>query len=224
MDEDSLTAKLLEIQQYAVARLESLGIDVPDLVRNVHVVANENFWNDCIDLLSYVEVVDDEYLNKFDTLIFEGAQGLLLSEAHGVMPHLTPSDPGCTNVMDICNKLGVNDVSLCYITRVYTTRHGAGPLHQESNWESLGIFSDAIANETNITNEFQGSFRYSYLDVESVSSAITGDITNASKFGIIPKIELSTTCVDQIKAMEFVVSYLPALNDLIDRVKPSSIS
>jgi hypothetical protein len=41
--------------------------------------------------------------------------------------------------------------------------------------------------------------------------------------GINPKISLATTCVDQVKALQFVVSYLPALNNLIDIVKPSTL-
>jgi adenylosuccinate synthase len=181
---------------------------------------DEVFWSLCLDLITYVEINDD-FLEDYDTFIFEGAQGLLLSERHGIMPHLTPSDPGCTNVLDVCAKLNVTDIELCYTTRVYTTRHGAGPLVGEASWQSLGLFEEAFRDETNVTNEFQGSFRYSPLDVESVSSAIMGDAAIAA--GINPKISLATTCVDQVKALQFVVSYLPALNNLIDIVKPSTL-
>jgi adenylosuccinate synthase len=211
---------LVRIKQYCIKRLESLGIPAPESITLTRKMHDEVFWSLCLDLITYVEI-NDNFLEDYDTFIFEGAQGLLLSERHGIMPHLTPSDPGCTNVLDVCKKFNVTDIELCYTTRVYTTRHGAGPLVGESSWQSLGLFEEAFRDETNVTNEFQGSFRYSPLDVESVSSAIMGDAAIAAS--INPKISLATTCVDQVKALQFVVSYLPALNNVNDIVKPSTL-
>ena len=56
-----------------------------------------NFWNDTQMFLNQIKTFDC-VLGKlisneigFSTVIFEGAQGLLLDEKYGVAPHLTPS-------------------------------------------------------------------------------------------------------------------------------------
>ena len=228
MSKDEEILKILsDIENYYKKRLSSFGVEDSTSLFEIARERAIHFIEDCRSMLriAVVNHVNDSnaFLRCYSTLIFEGAQGLLLSEAHGVAPHLTPSDPGCSNVLKMCNELKITDVTLCYVTRVYTTRHGSGPLKNEMTPGQLGIFDEALENETNTQNEFQGVFRYSPLDVDSIASAIISDASNAQKFSITPKIELSTTCIDQIRASSFVSHYIADLNDLIDDVAPSTL-
>ena len=80
------------------------------------------------------------------------------------------------------------EVDVFYVTRAYTTRHGAGPLLNEEpmpNW---------VEDTTNIPNQFQGSLRYAPLNFELLSNTIKKD------FGYIDngKMCLIVTCMDQL--------------------------
>lgn len=90
--------------------------------------------------------------------IFEGAQGLLLSQDNAVYrPHLTHSYTGMRNVRILCAQAGISEVTPYYVSRTYLTRHGAGPLPGEDRtlrYEDL----------TNVPHPFQGVLRFAPLD------------------------------------------------------------
>lgn len=152
-----------------------------------------------LDLMSNrVLFVKPEALMLFNTLIFEGAQGLLLSERHGLHPHLTPSDPGIIEPLHMCSALNVQYVDAVYVTRAYTTRHGAGPMANECTANVLGI-KDTF-NETNTTNEFQEHFRYSPFDPACAKASIADfdrGLNNYPSMNL--KKQLAVTCVDQLR-------------------------
>ena len=64
------------------------------------------------------------------------------------------------------------DVEACYVSRTYLTRHGMGIMEDEQ--DKLLIIGNK--NEpTNVTNEFQGSFRYGKLNVKSLIGRVNDD-------------------------------------------------
>lgn len=114
----------------------------------VYLIQNSVMYNDYCDILK-----------EYDNFVFEGAQGLQLDMTKGV--NTTPSRTGVSNILHWLIS-GDFDAEVCYTTRSYLTRHGAGPLKTENRMED--IYSGIQADKTNVTNEFQGSFRYGHFD------------------------------------------------------------
>ncbi len=128
------------------------------------------------------------------TLIFEGAQGLLLDMDCGYFPYVTRSNCGMKNVSDILRTIpGEHDITVNYVTRAYTTRHGAGPL----NYEDLEFRNrHNIVDETNILNQFQGSLRFAPLDLDLFNSITDKDFMNYAPRSA--KKTTTITCLDQL--------------------------
>ena len=114
----------------------------------------------------------EDIVNEYDTIIFEGGQGLLLDQAnHGDFPHLTPSSTGAHFIHNDIEKLGVR-ADLFYVSRSYMTRHGNGPMDKEV--QKAQINSD-IVDMTNQPNEWQGSLRFGLIDTDKLYHRIMGD-------------------------------------------------
>ncbi|WP_220134730.1 adenylosuccinate synthetase [Nonomuraea soli] len=88
------------------------------------------------------------------TLVFEGAQGVLLDEWHGFHPYTTWSTTTFTNALEL---LGDAPAVKLGVLRTYTPRHGAGPLVTEDP-------SLEIAERHNAGNAWQGAFRLGHFD------------------------------------------------------------
>ena len=127
------------------------------------------------------------------TLIFEGAQGLLLDQRHGFFPNVTRSNTGTKNVLKIWKQLFsyVPKLEIFMVTRAYQTRHGAGFM------SNTAIEHKIAANpiETNITHTYQGEFRRTLLDVSLLEYAIQKD----SYLRVAYPKHLVVTCLDQVK-------------------------
>lgn len=126
-----------------------------------------------IDLKFMKEVsvkVNDSILSGYENIVFENGQGLLLDQNNiEYYPHLTPSNTGAKNALDIISK-SFHDkrdlrIEACYVTRTYLTRHGAGRLDNECRREDI---NNDMFDHTNLPNLHQGTLRYGYL--------ITGDL------------------------------------------------
>jgi len=151
----------------------------------------ENFFVSCRYMLDNITITTPERF-EMNTIIFEGAQGLLLDMDYGYFPHVTRSNCGMKNISKILEKIpGEHDVTAHYVTRAYTTRHGAGPLDGE-----VGKLPHDIVDETNITNEFQGSLRFAPLDTALYNSVTTKDFLNYAPRDA--KTSTVITCLDQL--------------------------
>jgi len=120
--------------------------------------------------------------------IFEGSQGLLLDKNIGFFPHVTRANTGTPNILPL---LGHDALSVYLITRAYQTRHGAGPLSNETIPHNIS----KNPNETNINNPYQGELRTALLDVSLLEYAINKDDyirTATNKYLVI-------TCLDHIQ-------------------------
>lgn len=148
----------------------------------------KDFQSACEELLELNSILDYYHYTDY---IYEGSQGLLLDKDIGFFPHVTRSNTGSKQLLDVCHTDHVrNNLEYCLVTRAYQTRHGAGPM---SNNELDHKFT-LNPNETNVTNEYQGDFRVSVLDIDLLKYAITSDEhINGSK-----KRTLVITCLDQV--------------------------
>ena len=126
-------------------------------------------------------------------VVFEGAQGLLLDQDSQWFPHVTRSHTGIRNALTLAREAGIEEIDVTYISRAYCTRHGAGPLPHELMQKPY----EAIHDETNIPNEYQGSLRFAHLDLDLLSSTIFDDLKHGQDF---PKLtfRLGLSCMDQV--------------------------
>ena len=116
-----------------------------------------------------------DILPNYDTLIFEGGQGLLLDQTNvGDFPHLTPSSVGSYNIHNTINTLRADSTDIFYISRSYMTRHGVGPMDAECRREDI---NPDIVDETNIRNEWQDELRFGYIDTDKLYKRVRGDFS-----------------------------------------------
>ena len=124
---------------------------------------------DCADVFTYlaqqVRVVDEEDIRTvFDqsgTILFEGAQGVLLDENYGFAPYTTWSTTTFANaetVLRECDYQG--EVHKLGVVRAYAPRHGAGPFPSED--ETL---TAVLPEPHNSWNDWQRAFRVGHLDL-----------------------------------------------------------
>jgi adenylosuccinate synthase len=196
-DRGQLIKKLHKIQQNWVnSRLLALGINEISEAWQERIVSEDilYYFLDEVDFfIKKCVITDHQILKKFSTIIFEGAQGLLLDEVKGFYPHVTRSCTGIKNALTIAKAAGISNLEVFYMTRAYLTRHGSGPLPFELNvLPYLGI-----VDQTNVTNLYQGSLRFAWLNLDLLQQAIFVDLIDAkNKISIQPN--LVVTCMDQL--------------------------
>lgn len=144
---------------------------------------------------SSVDIMDDTnlILTSFDHVIFEGAQGLLLDEDHEWFPHVTRSKTGLDNVLVLADRYDLNDLEVIYVSRCYSTRHGAGPLPHEVMG---GPPYPKACDPSNPENKNQGKMRYGYLDLSLLEKTVKADMKKGN--GQIKSSKIAITCLDQI--------------------------
>lgn len=119
-----------------------------------------------------------DILSKYDTLVFEGGQGLLLDQTNvGDFPYLTPSSVGSFNIHSTINNLGAESTDIFYVSRSYMTRHGAGPMDSECQKEDI---NPDIVDMTNIRNAWQDDLRFGYLDTNKLYRRVRNDFSRYS--------------------------------------------
>jgi adenylosuccinate synthase len=114
-----------------------------------------------------VPIVGDDQLARFarrGTVVFEGAQGVLLDEWRGFHPHTTWSTVEPRNAHAMLAEIGSRGYVLG-VTRTYQTRHGAGPFPTEDP----GL---ALPEPHNAAGRYQGEFRLGHLDTVLLRYAI----------------------------------------------------
>jgi len=154
--------------KYVPQRLSQLSTGMKDGNAWCDILLDPNVAGNAADAMKsasrFFSVIHDakELIQPAENLLFEGAQGLLLDRNnHEYWPHLTPSDTGSKNPFAILKQCGIShdktNTEVCYVTRSYVTRHGAGPLPHECDREEI---SPRIRDKTNVENQWQESLRY----------------------------------------------------------------
>lgn len=140
------------------------------------VYNTDNFMRAADYMVNNCPMVElSQIVSDYDTLIFEGGQGLLLDQANmGDFPHLTPSSVGSYNIHDTINGLGAESTYIFYVSRSYMTRHGAGPMDAECTKEDI---NPDIVDTTNIRNDWQDSLRFGYIDTDKLYRRVRGDFS-----------------------------------------------
>jgi adenylosuccinate synthase len=192
-------------KEWIPQRLIELGIkNIPTIAheKSNYVLLNVNYnrhVDEILKVLEHVEIINHEYFSikeKYnENLILEGAQGLALDEHLGVYPNVTRSTTGLPNAIESALELGYNEIKPIYVTRCYTTRHGAGTLKGENEF----ITNKDLFDETNVENEWQDIIRYAPLNLKLIKRLIECDLTrsNTNSMNILSPL-LAITCVDQI--------------------------
>lgn len=125
-------------------------------------------------------VAFDNILKKYNNIVFEAGQGLLLDQNNtAYFPHLTPSNTGIKNPAEIINNINWEEeikVETCYVSRTYLTRHGAGPFKTECWKEEI---NRSIHDKTNEPNAWQGSLRYGFLNIKDMLNRCYNDFKSA---------------------------------------------
>lgn len=194
-------------------RLAQLGVTNPrsnpelssllDLVESEKL--RERWIEDAIEFGDLIKVANVSVLADSacrGALIFEGAQGLLLDQNHRWFPHVTRSNTGLRNVVEIVQEVGLESLDVTYVTRSYTTRHGAGPLPRETPVKPY----EKACDNTNLTNTYQGSLRYAYLDLDLLRESVNADLHNSQGAKICRSTAVAITCLDQVD--HEVVAYI----------------
>lgn len=122
--------------------------------------------------VSKVQIVDACFLgfllDQYHTVVFEGAQGVLLDEKHGFIPHNTWTNTTFENAETLLmegNYQGQQVRVGCL--RSYYTRHGAGPFASEAS-----TLHPAFPEPHNGSDGAQGAFRVGYFDVVYARQAL----------------------------------------------------
>lgn len=194
-DPDDLRDKLMLIRdRWVPSRIQEsqnyMEDEIFDALKSDNLL--DKFMSDCEFFVKYTDKFEYDQFQKHD-LIFEGAQGLMLDQTFGFFPHVTRSNTGLKNIIDILKNFTVDDIRVNHVSRAYTTRHGAGPLEFEED------FPDHIIDNTNHSHVFQGSLRYSPLNVDDFHDVITKDydsVQDLHDYDIIG--ETTITCMDQL--------------------------
>ncbi|MCH5339695.1 MAG: adenylosuccinate synthetase [Acetatifactor sp.] len=184
--------------EYLPYRLKQLGIEnIPakwERILNDKGNIIENYINDFMFMLDNVQIINSDIVDDYNYVIFEGAQGLLLDQNNlSYMPHLTPSNTGIKNPMDIIGNREI-EVEVCYVSRTYMTRHGAGRFDTECKKSDI---NENIVDLTNIPNPYQDTIRYGMLMLNDLKNRIISDLGSANVNKSIAITHLNEYGVDQ---------------------------
>lgn len=178
---------------YFWQRCRELNVEPSE--NQIRLVQDENifvrFLSDCDKMFKMCEFAYFNTLLRAKQVVFEGAQGLLLDQDYGDFPHVTRSNTGLKNVVEICEENYLHKLDVTYVTRCYLTRHGAGPLPGEVE----KLQSVNVKDNTNIPNPFQDKLRFADLDLVQLDRGITFDLLYAKK--IDTDVSIAITCLDQ---------------------------
>ena len=162
-------------------RMEYLGIEfIPESFsqwKNLNglLPAFSTFIEDLNFLFKHSKIISfDEVYHKYDTLIFENAQGLMLDKDY--LPNEgwnTSTHTGLDYVIDLLNPYFDDcNIEVCYVSRTYLTRHGDGPFPTECPKE---LINADMVDMTNQPNPFQGHLRYGKLDKYAINCVTMED-------------------------------------------------
>ncbi len=198
-DRSALVGKLDAIRRdHAPVRLARLGF-ADAFARNADLFLSdailERYVEDARRFVEAITVADARTATCGRHLLFEGAQGLLLDQDRGFFPHVTRSNTGLHNVLELAEELDLTELEVTYATRAYLTRHGAGPLPRELPEKPY----PGVVDATNVPNAYQGTLRFGWLDLDVLRRAIAEDLADAGRLpGLSIKTRLAITCLDQI--------------------------
>ena len=150
----------------------------------------DNYISDFRFFIEHVTFVDDVVMDYYDNIIFENGQGLLLDQdIIGYGKNTTPSKTGVWNPLMMIRDYK-SDIEICYVTRSYLTRHGAGRFDEECDVNEI---NPNIYDKTNIYNIHQDNIRYGKMNVSKLLERIFKDALVGGKY----KVSLAVTHLNE---------------------------
>jgi len=164
-----------------------------------------------------INIVDRNWLefrlSRDSTVIFEGAQGVLLDQDYGFFPYVTRSDITFNNAYELLGDFN-GPVRRMGILRAYMTRHGAGPFPTEvHDKDAAGNCTEYATDTHNKYGEWQQSFRLGHFDMvlaryalEVIGGVDELVITNLDKLRVTDR---PSVCVGYVLEKGVSITKLP---------------
>jgi adenylosuccinate synthase len=177
-----------EVSETVRAELSTFDVDMNTIFERYQD------WNSRV--ATYDEQAARIFLGSQETVVFEGAQGVLLDENRGFHPYTTWSTTTSQNAYSILADLNIfSDMHEIGVVRPYVTRHGLGPFVTEDE-----LVRRAAEDDHNKFGDWQREFRVGWFDAVMLDYAlkINGPvdsiaITHTDKLGMLPSWKM---CVD----------------------------
>lgn len=176
--------KLRFLRDLKLNQLEPIRDDLPDseqAAQELKTLCDPDTIEGCADLYQYfaglVAIVSERYFSQLvqqpGTIIFEGAQGILLDEWYGFHPYTTWSTTTFKHAEQLLAEQAYDaQVTKIGVMRAYATRHGPGPFVTEDTQ-----LSATLPDAHNQRNPWQRQFRVGYLDLVATRYAL--DVANS---------------------------------------------
>jgi adenylosuccinate synthase len=156
----------------------------------------DDFLRACRDFMEACTLqTDKEFLSEQKVIVFEGAQGLALDQRSKDFPHVSRSNTGLRNVLELCRVAEIKSLEAWYVTRAYFTRHGAGPLPYETYFDPAAY---RIEDKTNVPHPFQGTLRYAPMCRAALWTRINDDYAHRLSGPMRVTRHMAVTCTDQV--------------------------
>lgn len=132
-----------------------------------------HFIDDMVFLSNHVIWINDVILNRYDNIIFENGQGLMIGQQYTSekdWEYCTPSNTGIKYAVEIIRSINSLNheqkrVEICYVSRTYMTRHGQGNIPNLCQKQDI---NPEMNDQTNVFNVCQGHLRYGLLPVQEM--------------------------------------------------------
>lgn len=155
-------------KEYIPKRFDELNISLNSKSVWYDILNDNNIPMNCAEIMydafQYTDIIEkrENPIKNYDNIIFESAQGLMLDcDNTEFFPHLTPSHTGSKNPFRLMERNNIeynqSNTEICYVTRTYVTRHGAGFLPNECGSDEINTDMHDI---TNIPNDWQETMRF----------------------------------------------------------------
>lgn len=205
-NEKLLRRKLKHLRDFKVADYSDLKDGLPKtpfVSSEVNKLFDDKFFESIIEayliFAEMIQITEDEFVEalfkKPGTIVFEGAQGVLLDEWHGFHPYTTWSTTTPLNAHNLLQSNGFEgNVTTLGLLRAYGSRHGAGPFVSEDP-----ELSTRVLDYHNGFNDWQRDFRVGYFDLLTSAYALEASedvdylvITNLDRMVEIPDWKICT--------------------------------
>lgn len=194
---DFLKEKYISIKNYYLTK----GLP-EDIVNDIDIDAEIDYLIGIRNLNAvkkFINVSYGEILKEYNVCIFEGHQGVLLDKSHGIFPHVTRSYTTCRSALTFIDNYKkffqskIKKIFLYDISRIYHTRHGAGP------FEIYPITLINTEHESNHMNLYQKEFKISAFQPQLFSTAVNIQKSESERFSQYEFTRtLIFTCFDQL--------------------------
>jgi adenylosuccinate synthase len=167
---------LRDAKYYEFTELSRQLPDTEPVRQERAIFTDKNCGTDCADVYAYladqVSIVNEADIQAIGmqsgTMLFEGAQGVLLDENYGFAPYTTWSTTTFANAETLLRECSyAGEVIKLGIIRAYATRHGAGPFPTEDS-----ALTAALPDQHNGWNDWQRAFRVGYFDLLTTRYAL----------------------------------------------------